>query len=146
MVTDSDACRLLPATAASINRRSGLFSAQKPASASSLSKIGTSSHLAIARISLRQSVRVTGNQLTNHSSPITSYLLLTSHQLAVHSCGIYGSGKSIHQLAHANPFNSSNPVIEPTSGPSSFERRIAPRAETASRKSRESVFHSSDRH
>ena len=40
----------LPATADSIKRTSGLFSAQKSASASSLSKIGTSSHLAIARI------------------------------------------------------------------------------------------------
>src|ERR1043166_3523270 len=48
MVTDSDDS-LAPATAVSISRRSGLFSAQKSASAVSLSKIGTSSHLAIAR-------------------------------------------------------------------------------------------------
>jgi hypothetical protein len=50
MVTDSEAS-LLPATAVSIKRKSGLFSAQKFASASSLSKIGTSSHLAMARMS-----------------------------------------------------------------------------------------------
>src|SRR3954466_615060 len=49
MVTDS-ALSLMPATAFSIRRRSGLFSAQNPASASSLSKIGTSSHFAIARM------------------------------------------------------------------------------------------------
>src|SRR6267378_5863999 len=49
IVTDS-ALSVGPATAVSINRKSGLFSAQKPASASSLSKIGTSSHLAIARM------------------------------------------------------------------------------------------------
>ena len=47
--TDSDAS-LLPANDDSISRRSGLFSAQKFASAASLSKIGTSSQLAIARI------------------------------------------------------------------------------------------------
>src|SRR5437667_8852513 len=47
IVTDS-ALSVGPATAVSINRKSGLFSAQKPASASSLSKIGMSSHLAIA--------------------------------------------------------------------------------------------------
>src|ERR1019366_200326 len=49
MATDPEPSAL-PATAASMRRRSGLFSAQKVASASSLSKIGTSSHLAIARI------------------------------------------------------------------------------------------------
>src|SRR5882672_5955323 len=49
IVTDSEASEL-PATAASIRRTSGLFSAQKSASASSLSKIGTSSHFPIARI------------------------------------------------------------------------------------------------
>src|SRR6266404_2889910 len=51
IVTDS-ALSVGPATAVSINRKSGLFSAQKPASASSLSKIGISSHLAIARMLL----------------------------------------------------------------------------------------------
>src|SRR5258708_37953253 len=48
IVTESDPS-LAPATAPSISRTSGLFSAQKPASASSLSKIGTSSHFAMAR-------------------------------------------------------------------------------------------------
>src|SRR6266478_2443803 len=51
IVTDS-ALSVGPATDVSINRKSGLFSAQKPASASSLSKIGISSHLAIARMLL----------------------------------------------------------------------------------------------
>src|SRR5712691_1031455 len=51
IVTDSE-LSVGPATAVSINRKSGLFSAQKPASASSLSKIGISSHLAIARMLL----------------------------------------------------------------------------------------------
>src|SRR5665213_426332 len=45
MVTDSDDSAL-PATADSIRRRSGRFSAQNPASASSLSKSGTSSQFA----------------------------------------------------------------------------------------------------
>jgi hypothetical protein len=49
MVTDSDASAL-PAVAASIRRRSGRFSDQNNASASSLSKIGTSSQLANVRI------------------------------------------------------------------------------------------------
>src|ERR1017187_2846292 len=49
MVTDSDASAL-PAVADSMSRRSGRFSVQKLASASSLSKRGTSSHLANARI------------------------------------------------------------------------------------------------
>src|SRR3954467_15926309 len=49
MVMDSE-LSLGPATAPSINLSSGLFSDQKSASASSLSKIGTSSHLAMARI------------------------------------------------------------------------------------------------
>src|SRR5471030_2593973 len=49
MVTDSDASAL-PAVAASIRRRSGLFSDQKSDSAFSLSKIGTSSQLANVRI------------------------------------------------------------------------------------------------
>src|SRR4051812_25513509 len=49
MLTDSEASPF-PETADSISRRSGLFSAQKLASASSLSKIGTSSHFAIALI------------------------------------------------------------------------------------------------
>src|SRR6266550_2012318 len=49
IVTDSVASLLL-ATADSINRRSGRFSPQKSASASSLSKIGTSSQFAIERI------------------------------------------------------------------------------------------------
>src|ERR1035438_246597 len=49
MVTDSDASAL-PAVADSMRRRSGRFSAQNSASASSLSKRGTSSHLANARI------------------------------------------------------------------------------------------------
>src|SRR6476620_2753144 len=52
MVTDSENSPFPPATAFSIKRTSGLFSAQKPASAASLSKIGTSSHLAIERIVL----------------------------------------------------------------------------------------------
>jgi hypothetical protein len=51
MVTDS-APSLALATAVSIKRKSGLFSAQYPASASSLSKIGTSSHFATDRILL----------------------------------------------------------------------------------------------
>src|SRR5208282_477286 len=50
MVTDSDASAL-PDVAASISRKSGRFSDQKPASASSLSKIGTSSQLANALMS-----------------------------------------------------------------------------------------------
>src|SRR5580698_303811 len=49
MVTDS-AASALPAVAASMRRRSGRFSAQNNASASSLSKIGTSSQLANVRI------------------------------------------------------------------------------------------------
>src|SRR5437764_5955052 len=49
IVIDSE-FSVLPATDASSRRTSGLFSAQKSASASSLSKIGTSSHLAIARM------------------------------------------------------------------------------------------------
>src|SRR5580704_16797976 len=49
MVTDS-AASALPAVADSIRRRSGRFSAQKTASASSLSKRGTSSQLANERI------------------------------------------------------------------------------------------------
>src|SRR5215471_1834304 len=49
IVTDS-AASPFPARDDSINRKSGLFSAQKFASASSLSKIGTSSQLATARI------------------------------------------------------------------------------------------------
>src|ERR1019366_6214438 len=49
MVTDSDASAL-PAVADSMRRRSGRFSAQNSASASSLSKRGPSSHLANARI------------------------------------------------------------------------------------------------
>jgi len=49
MVTDSPTSEF-PATAPSIKRKSGRFSAQKSASASSLSKIGTSSHLAKALI------------------------------------------------------------------------------------------------
>jgi len=51
IVTDSEVSPL-PDTADSIKRTSGLFSAQNPASASSLSKIGTSSHFAIVRTSL----------------------------------------------------------------------------------------------
>src|ERR1039457_2656450 len=66
MATDSEVSEL-PATAASIRRRSGLFSAQKSASASSLSKIGTSSHLAIARI-----------------VPLKSYIVTSLHRL--HEC------------------------------------------------------------
>ena len=50
MVTDSDPSAL-PEMAVSINRRAGRFSDQKSASASSLSKIGTSSQLAKVRIS-----------------------------------------------------------------------------------------------
>src|SRR6266576_1645681 len=49
IVTDSVASLLL-ATAACINRRSGRFSPQKSASATSLSKIGTSSQFAMERI------------------------------------------------------------------------------------------------
>src|SRR5205809_6247336 len=50
MVTDSEDS-LGPATADSMRRRSGRFSDQKSASASSLLKMGTSSHLAIACMS-----------------------------------------------------------------------------------------------
>src|ERR1017187_2893013 len=53
MVTDSDASAL-PAVADSMSRRSGRFSVQKLASASSLSKRGTSSHLANARITKKR--------------------------------------------------------------------------------------------
>src|ERR1039458_324562 len=72
MATDSEVSEL-PATAASMRRRSGLFSAQKSASASSLSKIGTSSHLAIARIaSARKSHHTSASRITFHASRFTS--------------------------------------------------------------------------
>src|ERR1039457_4159146 len=64
MVTDS-AASALPAVAASIRRKSGRFSTQNSASASSLSKIGTSSQLAKVR--------------TNHVS------LVTPHAPVLHS-------------------------------------------------------------
>src|ERR1039458_2247894 len=68
MATDSEVSEL-PATAASMRRRSGLFSAQKSASASSLSKIGTSSHLAIARIaSATKSHHTSHIRITHHVS------------------------------------------------------------------------------
>src|SRR5260221_8173513 len=50
LMTDSDISELA-APAASINRRSGRFSAQNDASDSSLSKSGTSSHVVIEFIS-----------------------------------------------------------------------------------------------
>src|SRR5262245_1382797 len=49
MVTDSEPS-LLPATADSMRQTSNLFSAQKSASATSLSKNGTSSHLIMAHV------------------------------------------------------------------------------------------------
>src|SRR5260221_14152172 len=72
MVTDSDDS-LGPATADSIKRRSGRFSDQKSASASSLSKMGTSSHLAIARM-FEQSV----NQLEGLNQPLKNQASTTA--------------------------------------------------------------------
>src|SRR3569832_1319402 len=75
MVTDSDDS-LGPATADSNKRKSGRFSDQKSASASSLSKMGTSSHLAIARMfeSVNQ-LEGLNQPLKNQASTMASWRL-----------------------------------------------------------------------
>src|SRR5437868_13933517 len=110
MVTDSEASAL-PATAPSIRRTSGLFSAQKPASAASLSKIGTSSHLAIARIFVHY-VRVVGCE-----RPIGKGLAGESDD------GDDLIGSNFHFTVRAGD-----------SGPICVDRRSAPRAGRAARK------------
>ena len=70
---------LLPAdTADSISRKSGLFSAQKFASASSLSKIGTSSHFAIGRMNSFHFRREVGCGLFSRSPRSSSHSAVTS--------------------------------------------------------------------
>src|SRR3569832_1478264 len=101
MVTDSEDSPV-PATADSIRRRSGRFSDQKSASASSLSKMGTSSHLAIARMYYRV------NQLEGLNQPLKNQGLR------------YGSSKGA--FTSPDRFNPSNLSIRPAPGPACADR------------------------
>src|SRR6185437_4548510 len=82
IATDSAESPLLPANADSINRRSGRFSAQKLTSPSSLSKRGTSSQVAKARIIKRDGgeCRATFQTCTaRHSVPHPSLIQRLVH-------------------------------------------------------------------
>src|SRR2546426_7320273 len=108
MVTYSEAS-LLPAMADSIRRRSGLFSNQKSASASSLSKMGTSSHLAMARIVIRPQMDTDRHRCGAncrhefhefaliHVFPICVYLRssVVSHSVTAPASGRVCAGKKI---------------------------------------------------